>query len=117
MGVQAPDTGCLEQDLRDYAATVVRDVSEPDGLAELRRAVASSAVARDAYVVERGRRLQEILDHARERGEHPPEALDVVDHIVAPMCLRALLGMGPLTASYVDRLVQRVLTLTWPLRP
>lgn len=117
MGVRAPDTGCLEQDLRDYAAAVVRDVSEPDGLAELRRAVASSAVARDAYVVERGRRLQEILDQARERGEHPPEVLDVVDHVVAPMCLRALLGMGPLTSAYVDRLVRRVLTLSWPPRP
>jgi hypothetical protein len=117
MGVPASGTGCLEQDLHDYAVAVARDVSEPGGLAELRHAIAAPAVERDAYVVERCRRLQEMLDRARERGEHVPEALEVVDYLVAPMCLRALFGMGPLTTAYVDRLVGRVLTLSWTPRP
>jgi hypothetical protein len=33
----------------------------------------------------------------------------VFDHILAPMYIRVLFGMGPLTADYIDRLVDRLL--------
>jgi len=112
-----PDTGSLAADLRAYAAGVARDISGPGGLAVLRLLLALSAAgeegrrARDAFVVERGRQLEAMLGRARDRGEDPPEALDVVDHILAPLYIRTLFGTGPLTDAYLNRLVDRLLAL------
>ncbi|MEU9017328.1 TetR/AcrR family transcriptional regulator [Actinomadura sp. NPDC048394] len=113
-----PDTGTLDGDLRAYAANVARDITGPDGLAVLRLVIALSAAgsdgiqARDAFLAERSRQLQAMLDRARDRGEHPPEGLDVLDHILAPMYIRVLFGAGPLTPAYVDALVDRLALVT-----
>ncbi|MFF8619023.1 TetR/AcrR family transcriptional regulator [Streptomyces sp. NPDC015350] len=110
-----PDTGSLSGDLRTYAANVAREITGPDGPAVLHLAVALSGAdqqglqARDAIRDERIRQLQAMLDRARERGEHPPDALGVLDHVLAPMYVRVLFGMGPLTPDYVDGLVDRLL--------
>ncbi|MEV1023059.1 TetR/AcrR family transcriptional regulator [Streptomyces sp. NPDC050264] len=109
-----PDTGSLDGDLRTYAANVAREITGPDGPAVLRLAVALSGngdhgpQARDGLRVERTRQLQSMLDRARERGEQAPDAFDVLDHILAPMYIRVLFGMG-LTPDYVDGLVDRML--------
>ncbi|MFI6532837.1 TetR/AcrR family transcriptional regulator [Nonomuraea sp. NPDC050547] len=110
-----PDTGSLAGDLRTYAANVAREITGPDGLAVVRLAVALSskghqgAQARDDLFAERTRQLQSMLDRARERGEHAPDAFGVLDHILAPMYIRVLFGMGPLAPDYVDGLVDRLL--------
>ncbi|MEV8018001.1 TetR/AcrR family transcriptional regulator [Streptomyces sp. NPDC086554] len=110
-----PDTGSLVGDLRTYAANVAREITGPDGLLLVRLAVALSSngqqglQARDDLRDERTRQLQSMLDRARERGEHAPDAFDVLDHILAPMYIRVLFGMGPLTPDYVDGLVDRLL--------
>ncbi|MEW2250901.1 MULTISPECIES: TetR/AcrR family transcriptional regulator [unclassified Streptomyces] len=110
-----PDTGSLAGDLRAYAANVAREITGPDGLALLRLSVALSHTgqrglqARDDLLAERARQLQSMLDRARERGEHAPDAFDVLDHVMAPMYVRVLFGMGPLTPDYVDGLVDRLL--------
>ncbi|MFC8827476.1 TetR/AcrR family transcriptional regulator [Streptomyces sp. NPDC057137] len=110
-----PDTGSLAGDLRTYAANVAREITGPDGLAVVRLAVALSSngqqaglQARDDLRTERTRQLQSMLDRARERGEHAPDAFDVLDHILAPMYIRVLFGMG-ITPDYVDGLVDRML--------
>ena len=110
-----PDTGSLAGDLRTYAANVAREITGPDGLAVVRLAVALSSngqqglQARDDLRAERTRQLQCMLDRARERGEHAPDAFGVLDHILAPMYIRVLFGMVPLTPDYVDGLVDRLL--------
>jgi len=110
-----PDTGSLDGDLRTYAANVAREITGPDGLLLVRLAVALSSngqqglQARDDLRDERTRQLQSMLDRARERGEHAPDALDVLDHILAPMYIRVLFGIGPLTPDYIDGLVDRLL--------
>jgi len=110
-----PDTGNLEGDLRTYAANVAREVTGPDGSVVLRLVIALSSAgqdgvrARDAFLAERARQLEAMLDRARERGELPPDVLDVLDHILAPMYIRILFGAGPLTSDYVDTLVDRLL--------
>jgi AcrR family transcriptional regulator len=110
-----PDTGSLEGDLRTYAANVACVITGPDGLAVLRLAVALTGSgqrglqARDDFLAERNRQLQTMLDRAAERGEDPPDALGVLDHIMAPMYVRVLFGLGPLTPEYVDGLVDRLL--------
>jgi hypothetical protein len=110
-----PDTGSLAGDLRAYAANVAREITGPDGLALLSLAVALSSngqqglQARGDLLAERTRQLQSMLDRARERGERALDAFGVLDHILAPMYIRVLLGMGPLTPDYVDGLVDRLL--------
>lgn len=110
-----PDTGSLSGDLRAYTANVHREITGPDGLALLRLAVALSSngqqglQALDNLLAERGRQLQSMLDRAGERGEPAPDALGVLDHLMAPMYIRVLFGMGPLTPEYVDGLVDRLL--------
>jgi AcrR family transcriptional regulator len=110
-----PDTGSLAGDLRTYAANVAREITGPDGLAVVRLAVALSSngqqgvQARDDLRAERTRQLQFMLDRARDRGEHAPDAFGVLDHILAPMYIRVLFGMVPLTPDYVDGLVDRLL--------
>ncbi|MFI9837719.1 TetR/AcrR family transcriptional regulator [Nonomuraea sp. NPDC051941] len=111
-----PDTGSLAGDLRAYAANVARDVTGPDGPAVLRLVIALSTAgqdglrARDAFLAERSRQLQVMLDRARDRGEDPPDVLDVLDHILAPMYIRILFGAGPLTPGYAGTLVDRLLS-------
>ncbi|MFF9277044.1 TetR/AcrR family transcriptional regulator [Streptomyces griseosporeus] len=111
-----PDTGSLAGDLRTYAAQVAREITGPDGLALLRLAVALShngkqgVKAGEDLLVERSRQLQSMLDRSRARGEHAPDAFDVLDHVLAPMYVRVLLGIGPLTPEYVDGLVDRLLS-------
>ncbi|MEV6559423.1 TetR/AcrR family transcriptional regulator [Nocardia sp. NPDC051756] len=113
-----PDTGSLDSDLRRYAAGVARDVSGPDGLAVLRLLIALSqagtagAQARDQFLTERRRQLQQMLDRAAARGENPPDATDVLDHILAPIYVRTLFDMGTTTSGYVDKLVDRILAGT-----
>ncbi|GGV08039.1 TetR family transcriptional regulator [Streptomyces filipinensis] len=110
-----PDTGSLAGDLRAYAAQVAREITGPEGLALVRLAVALSSTgqqgrqARDDLLAARTRQLQSMLDRARERGEHAPDAYDVLDHVLAPMYIRVLFGVGPLTPDYVDGLVDRLL--------
>ncbi|MFI6583099.1 TetR/AcrR family transcriptional regulator [Embleya sp. NPDC050493] len=110
-----PDTGSLDGDLRTYAANVAREITGPDGPALLHLAVALSAnggqglQARDDLRAERTRQLQSMLDRARERGEPAPDAFAVLDHILAPMYIRVLFGVGPLTPEYIDGLVDRLL--------
>ncbi|MEY9886439.1 AcrR family transcriptional regulator [Catenulispora sp. MAP12-49] len=111
-----PDTGTLAGDLRAYAAAVAREITGPDGLALLRLAVALSTTgeqglqARDALRDERTRQLQAMLDRAAERGEDAPDALAMLDHVLAPMYIRVLFGIGPLTPEYVEGLVDRLLS-------
>ncbi|WP_326656754.1 TetR/AcrR family transcriptional regulator [Streptomyces sp. NBC_00385] len=110
-----PDTGTLAGDLRTYAHQVAREITGPDGLAVVTLAVALSRSghqgrqARDDLLAARTRQLQSMLDRATERGEHAPDALDVLDHIMAPMYVRVLLGVGPPAPDYVDGLVDRLL--------
>ncbi|MFE1954083.1 TetR/AcrR family transcriptional regulator [Streptomyces sp. NPDC059524] len=108
-----PDTGSLDGDLRTYAAAVAREITGPDGLALVRLAVALSSdgpqglKAGDALFAERMGQLQSMLDRAGDRGEQVLDALDVLDHILAPMYIRVLFGME-LTPEYVDGLVDRL---------
>ncbi|WP_331738899.1 TetR/AcrR family transcriptional regulator (plasmid) [Streptomyces sp. NBC_00727] len=110
-----PDTGSLAGDLRTYAAQVAREITGPDGPVLLHLAVALSGTgeqgvrAQESLRADRTRQLQSMLDRAGERGEDAPDALEVLDHVLAPMYIRVLFGMGPLGPEYVDGLVGRLL--------
>ncbi|MED7931247.1 TetR/AcrR family transcriptional regulator [Nonomuraea sp. LP-02] len=110
-----PDTGSLAGDLRTHAANVAREVTGPDGLALVRLTLALSGEgqqglqARDELLADRTSQLQALLDRARNRGENPPDVLEVLDHLLAPIYMRVLFNAGPLTPDYLDGLVDRLL--------
>lgn len=110
-----PDTGSLDGDLRAYAAAVAREITGPEGLALLRLSLALADLgpqgvkARDDVLAERGRQLQAMLDRAGRRGEKAPDVLDVMDHLMAPMYIRVLFGLGSLSPDYLDELVDRLM--------
>lgn len=110
-----PDTGSLEGDLRDYAANVTRDITGPAGPAILRLAMALATAGtdgtrlRDEFLDERYRQLQTMLDRSRERGERPPEVMEVIDHILAPIYFRVVFGAERLDPAYTEGLVERLL--------
>lgn len=111
-----PDTGDLETDLRMFAAKAAEDVSGADGLALLRTVVTVMATgsdgeaARDRFLFARVEQIQAMLDRARHRDEEPPDVLDVLDLVLAPIYIRVLFGAGELTPEYTSRLVDRLLT-------
>lgn len=110
-----PDTGSLKGDLRAYAAQVARDITGPAGPAVLRLAIALSAGGaagaqlRDEFANERYDQLQAMLQRSRDRGERPPEVLEVVDHILAPLYLRVVFGTDRFDPDYTDALVERLM--------
>lgn len=113
-----PDTGSLADDLHTYAANVAHEITGPEGLALLRLAVALSGTgqqgvqALDSLLADRAQQLQSMVDRARERGEAAAEsieALDILDHVMAPMYIRVLFGLTPLTSDYLKGLVDRLL--------
>ncbi|MES9524331.1 TetR/AcrR family transcriptional regulator [Streptomyces capoamus] len=110
-----PDTGSLAGDLRAFAAKAAEDVTGPDGLALLRTVVTALATgpdgasARDRFLSVRSEQLKSMLERARSRGEDAPDVLEVLDGILAPLYVRVLFGVLPLTPEYLDSLVDRVL--------
>ncbi|MDX2973130.1 TetR/AcrR family transcriptional regulator [Kribbella solani] len=110
-----PDTGSIAGDLRAYAAAVAREITGPDGPALLQLLLALHSAgekgirARDNLLADRSQQLQSMLDRAQERGETTPPIDDVLDHVLAPLYIRVLFNAGPLTPTYVDNLVDRLL--------
>jgi AcrR family transcriptional regulator len=108
-----PETGSLRGDLLAWAAGVERAMTEPDGHVLLRALVATmSAPERSReHLWARGEDLRAMLDAATARGEAAPSVEDVIDHVLAPIYVRALFGV-PARPSAV--LVDRLLATTQP---
>jgi AcrR family transcriptional regulator len=109
-----PDTGSLAGDLRSFAAKVAADVTGSDGLALLRTVVTALAgpdgeSVRDRFLAVRSEQLQGVLDRARARGEDAPDVLEVLDGVLAPIYVRVLFGVVPLSPDYISGLVDRLL--------
>ncbi|MDR0345383.1 MAG: TetR/AcrR family transcriptional regulator [Nocardiopsaceae bacterium] len=107
-----PDTGTLREDLDAYAIAVADSLAGPLGVLMLRAAVSNIPPEPDrgpsAILLERTRQLQDMLDRAQARGEHPPSVDELLELVVAPLYFHALFGkpVGPEHArGLVDRLL------------
>ena len=109
-----PDTGSLKGDLSAWAASIAGALSSREGSAFFRVFVATApgsgedGSARLAAVMRRGQQIQALLERARARGETAPAMMEVTDHLLAPLYVRALLGApaDPAAAQgFVDRLL------------
>ena len=109
-----PDTGTLRGDLRAWGRSVAAGLARPEGSTFFRvyvGAVPRSGEEVAGRVQAIGARLAQIdamLDRARARGEAPPQVIEVTDHLLAPLYMRALFGV-PADAKVAEGLVDYLL--------
>ena len=101
---ELPDTGTLFGDLDSWATTIAQDV---EGRTVYLRAMVASRTGMVADCPCWSQRMVQaelMITRAQERGEATPTALQVLDHIVAPLYHHAVFGLpgGP---DYAFRLV------------
>jgi AcrR family transcriptional regulator len=115
-----PDTGSLRSDLRAWARRIAAGLRAPGGSPFFRTMIATSPAPSEGSgegegdmtrVTAFAPRLQQIatmLDRAAARGEAAPPLMDVIDHLLAPLYMRALFG-APISAAFAHDLADRLL--------
>jgi AcrR family transcriptional regulator len=108
-----PDSGSLAGDLRKWARSIATGLKSKEGSSFFQALVATAIPAGEGRppTAAMQRRLEQIatmLERARGRGERPPALADVMDHLLAPLYVRALLG-APASEAFAERLVERLL--------
>jgi AcrR family transcriptional regulator len=109
-----PDSGALAGDLRKWARSIAAGLRRPEGSSFFRALVATAMPAeqggavRLAALEKRREQISTMLERAKARGEAPPSIADVLDHLLAPLYVRALFGT-PASEAVADRLVERLL--------
>jgi AcrR family transcriptional regulator len=123
--VPQPDTGSLRSDLRELTHAIVANLTSPVSQALLRTLVSESgrvpgieAVAA-AFWERRFALAAIVIRRGVERGELSPKTDPefLVETLSAPLFLRALVTMQPLTTGYADRVVDSTLGTSAPASP
>ena len=110
-----PDTGSLRGDLLAWARPIAASLASREGSSFFRAVIATTTPAgadgslRHAAMKRRREQMEMMLARARQRGEKPPDVDELLDHVLAPLYMRALFGR-PLSKAVADRLVDRLLT-------
>jgi AcrR family transcriptional regulator len=112
--IPTPDTGSLRCDLEQLLRQVINALAEQPVRALLSAVVADATAASSTIAAERTRYWQERFSHAAviveraiERGDlaHNVDAYDLIEYLVAPAYMRALLTGRGLDDSFVDQQV------------
>lgn len=109
-----PDTGSLRGDLTTWGLSVARSLRSREGSAFFRIYLATAPATgaglgpRSLAIGRRLEQLNEMLERGKARGETPPPLLDLTDHLLAPLYMRALFG-APAGDEVVRELVERLL--------
>ncbi|GAA3552741.1 TetR/AcrR family transcriptional regulator [Amycolatopsis ultiminotia] len=105
-----PDTGSLRGDVEAWATGVERSLNAPDTQVLLPALVAAQGTDASPaeHLLVRLADLEQMLTVAAERGESTPPVEDLLDHVLAPLYLRALLRI-PIEPGFGARLAARVL--------
>jgi len=107
-----PDTGSLRGDLLAWARPIATSLASREGSSFFRTVIATTPAGADgsmrrAALKPRSEQMKLMLERARQRGEKPPDVVELVDYVLAPLYMRALFGM-PLSKAVADRLVDRL---------
>ncbi|MFJ8438809.1 TetR/AcrR family transcriptional regulator [Kitasatospora griseola] len=107
----APDTGSLREDLLLWAEQTRTTITTPEVLALLRASVGRAATTPgpSPRMAAREQQLTAVLAGAERRGEPCPTPQQAMDHLLAPLYFRVILGLGPVTADYSRTLVEDLL--------
>jgi AcrR family transcriptional regulator len=106
-----PDEGTIEEDLKCWSERIALGLKSNKEANFFRVLLATSDVApekRIGALAPRLEQLQNMLQRSRARGERTPSVDDVVDHLLAPLYMRALLGLS-LDKTFAAQLVERLL--------
>lgn len=109
-----PDTGSLRGDLCAWVRAVAAGLAEPGGSVFFRVYVGAAPrtpeenATRAQTVMRRIEQIGVMLGRARARGEPTPYVVEVTDHLLAPLYMRALFG-APGDADVADGLVDYLL--------
>jgi AcrR family transcriptional regulator len=109
-----PDTGSLREDLRAWARSIAEGLGTREGSSFFRALVATAApgedheAARSAALKPRTEQIATMLERARQRGEKTPPLFEVLDHLLAPLYMRALFGT-PIDTAFAEQLAERLL--------
>ena len=109
-----PDTGSLVGDLSKWARTIATGLKDPAGSSFFQAFVATAmpegapGETRTAAMQARIDQITTMLERARKRGEKPPTLADVMDHLLAPLYVRALFGT-PASDAFAEKLVERLM--------
>jgi AcrR family transcriptional regulator len=109
-----PDTGTLAGDLRKWARKIAAGLRDPAGSSFFQALVATAMPGdqrgkmRPAAMQSRLDQIETMLERARRRGEKPPALADVMDHLLAPLYVRALFGT-PASDAFAEKLVERLM--------
>jgi AcrR family transcriptional regulator len=109
-----PDTGSLRSDLRAWARTIAANLGSREGSAFFRAFVATAmpagtkGSARTAALNPRIEQIAAMLERARQRGETVPTVAEVLDHLLAPIYMRALFG-APADEGIAEQLADRLI--------
>lgn len=106
-----PDEGTVTADLTLWARRIVVGLNANAEVNFLRVLLATtdmSSETRKLALEPRLEQLRVMFARAKARGETTPEIEDVIDHLIAPLYMRSVLGM-PLSEGYADDLVRRLL--------
>ncbi|MFJ3723037.1 TetR/AcrR family transcriptional regulator [Streptomyces sp. NPDC090045] len=117
------DTGSLRGDLMAWAEGGVASIRTPEGRLLIRAialSMSGSAAAQGERAQQFERRIgaiERIRERAAARGEVAPPLDQILDQLVAPLYLRAILGIEPPASGYPELLVNRLLGNTATPRP
>ncbi|KAB8187533.1 TetR family transcriptional regulator [Nonomuraea phyllanthi] len=111
-GSPVPDTGTLRGDLEAYAVKVAEDVASPMGMLYVRAAmVGSKGPEGETYLLQRAVQLNAMLERAAARGERPPDLLELMEVVIAPLYYHLIFFNRPVGAEHARMLVDRLLRL------
>lgn len=107
-----PDTGSLRRDLVTWARAVATSLATHDGAVFLRIQVGFGVAGPESQraMAPRLEEIEDMLKRARARGELAPDILQVTDHLLGPLYMRALFG-APADEAAAEGLVDDVLQL------
>jgi AcrR family transcriptional regulator len=109
-----PDTGSLREDLSLWGRSIAASLSDRRGSSFFHAFVATAmpagpgSTARAGAIMRRVEQIAIMLERGRARGEAAPYAAEVLDHLLAPLYMRALFGAPP-DGVFADSLVNRLM--------
>src|SRR4051794_33246017 len=93
-----PDTGSLRGDLLAWARPIATSLASSEGSSFFRAVIATTTPTgadgslRRGALNRRREQMKLMLERARQRGEKPPDVVELLDHVRAPRYMRGLCG-------------------------
>ncbi|WP_431127299.1 TetR/AcrR family transcriptional regulator [Variovorax paradoxus] len=108
-----PNTGALRADLTAWAQELITHLAQPCSKSLLKAAAALATGDADTDCL-RNRRKEALtlVEQAHARGEHAPEAQQVIDHLIAPIVFRLVFGADPVKPELAERLVGELFAIS-----